>query len=500
MIPARARSFVLILFLAVALGMIFSTAMPWLGRSPFMSDQLDQILHLRGLLRGDTTLLYGPFMSGTNPPVYGFGLFPALVFGLPGWLGGSPVMVHAFQVIILLAAMIPLVLVLRRENVFFTLLLFTLAASGPHMGWNLSLLWINTLLIPCGALVLAAFVHYLQGPSLNRLLLLLCPVLVAFHIHSTAVVFLPFALWSGVHFVINRPGRGRTDGSRPSMLVLTLLGFIILPYALAEILHGFRNTQSILMHLDSVRQTDHSVGRHSALLALSGFFNSSGVPGETLNIPGPSGPDLWLGLFKTAAALVLAGVGARRLLQRRARPLDHLLVLVPVLALVQAGFFLQVNRPILSAHYYSTQYYTYLIPVCYAGAWLARWLFRYPAILMALCLAFIAWRSGHLMERGESSDWNYPAISQGLRSICAKQPVFQDGSGVRFHTYSREQTTVIRYVLEHRQEASPCRVEPDAGYLVIPATGPLPPTLQRSGQAWQLVMQEHPGLGLYRRL
>jgi hypothetical protein len=73
---------------------VLGTASRTVGSATFLADQLDQIVSYEAPLDGEAKALYGPAMSGTNPPAQSLAPVAAVLFGLPTALGLNPDRLH----------------------------------------------------------------------------------------------------------------------------------------------------------------------------------------------------------------------------------------------------------------------------------------------------------------------------------------------------------------------------------------------------------------------
>ena len=197
----------------------------------FLADQLDQILHIQFLFKGHTKLFYGPYWSGTNPPVYGIGFIPSLLFGIPGILGADPETIHLIQFSLIVFSSIPLILIFRKFNDTLPWIFLAFLLMCPSYWWALTLFWINSFLPALGIIFLSAYVYYLKKPSLNRLLLFWSAFLLPLHIHSTPVVVFPAVLHATIHYFLYHKKMNLGLRIRPIgviAIMITILPFIFL--------------------------------------------------------------------------------------------------------------------------------------------------------------------------------------------------------------------------------------------------------------------------------
>jgi hypothetical protein len=500
--PTPRHRFELVVLIATAF-LILIGASSVIGSAIFLSDQLDQLVSFEALIEGNVTALYGPIMSGTNPAARALAPVGAVVFGLPTLAGLDPDMLHLLFLIFLTGALgvfcHGMLKVDRAAGIVWT----SLVLMAPAFWWASSLLWLSIVPFWCSLLAVGCCASYVgrRQPHFG-------PVLVAFWLASlsmqlTTVVGWPLILVFLVMFARDRPWQGVAGWRKGWSVALPAL--LLAPYAIAEVLTGFGNTQAIMVHLAS----QSGSGSHAQGLAAA--FDSLAVALEpfrllsSLEIVVPRGVlVLWF--------LVLAGVAylSLRWLQKTAfegridtiRFFRAMFVVYLVAVPGQMVFFFAMNRPLLGAHYTLWLTPVYMFPYVVAISAVLSLLQERRRLVLSCAVATVAALIGVVRAEKafELSPWNFQGITTALSTITERYGSVNTIEPLPpFSAFSTRDDTLLMYVMEHYVPGAEVASEPDA-VLVPERYGEIEALVVPFGGAtFRLEEIVPPGIGVYLR-
>lgn len=474
-------------------------ALAWLelsgsiGHSDFLADQVDQLQQLDLLARGDLAGLYGPWWSGTAPPVHALGPLSALAFGILDGLGLDPDQIHMVFVWLMLASVAGFYAFTSRLDPWLALIWTSLIVGSPYFWWIGSLLWANALLVPLGLLFAAGVLAYARGPDAHKAQWLLLFVWLGLQVHSTAGIV--FLVLLAVAWDVWRRRRSGTVRFRPSLRILLGLVLVGGPYLVAEVFKHGQNTRAIVANL--VRRSGRDGGR-GARESLEGSLHLLGLP------PGPQDGSTWSAVIACivfsaliATWLYLCGRALRRLRRGIEVPEDRLALAALLVLIGQTAFFLAVNRSIASRHYLLYGLPWIALPVALAVRYLAGRLGRaLPILVLVLSggeFAYGRMQAGNWLA---GTEWNWRNMSAAMTRICADHPRIRLREPVGFVPYDPRMKPVLRY-LAHRWVRT-CEIQADAPVLVYPDRAGTPPEVLRVQELeWRRSEIVPPGLGVY---
>lgn len=495
MIPRPAANAASVTLGAVALLLFAVLTQRHVGESSFLADQVDQLQKYEAALRLEPEGLWGPAMSGTVARAAG--PFGALVFGLPVSLGLGIDAIHALTSLLLAIAAGIAFWQLARLNQAFAWIWLMVFTAMRMVWWNAAIFWVNTLLLPLGLAVLALFAAHLRRPSTAKVAGIALALLLALHVHLTALVGLPILLVAAFHARRGGSVRAthRQDGRPGTLTVLGVIAVALLPYFLAEARTGLRNTRAIFSHAESTARAEGGEGARAAV--------------ETLVLaadPMVLSPENQTRALMTGGFVALAALTV--LAWRRRRPEASTIMWLVVTALagvaVQALFFRLMARPLNGLHYAMLLAPWYAIPPAallaapFAGATPSAARLLSPALGVAavLLLLFHAPARADRFAEG-TTPWNYRTIVAALDMLCAGEAV----QTVEGHSLRNDLTpsydSVLRYLM--KRGLSRCHYDPQAG-IVIAANreASFEPSIEVDGRRYARERVLPPGLARYR--
>ena len=501
---------------AVALLLFARLALRHVGESYFLADQVDQLQKFEALLRLDPEGLWGPVMSGTTARA--LGPFGAFMFGLPVALGFGIDSVHAFTSLLLVIAAGIVFWQLARLGIVLGWIWLLAFTSMRMVWWNAAMLWVNTLLLPLGLLLLALLAATVRRPSVPKVTGITLVLMCALQQHLIALVGAPVLLVAIVRFWRWNAAPVATGNAVPASSlavalpvsgnqlrrVLVAIGAVaavgLLPYAIAEGRTGFRNTHAMFDHVDAAVHSSSEMGRQAAVDTLVLAMDPMGLSRS----PGRA---IVLGVLLSAAAMML--LVWRR--QRRTPDADNAgieaslwLVGTAVLCVGgQALFFLLMARPLNGLHYAMLLAPWYTVP---PAALIAGLVPRRSSLIETsvatslglLTIALLVVRGPTLADRyAERTPWTYRAVVGALDSLCAGETVNTlEGQGL-VNELTPSSDSVLRYVM--RRGYARCRYDPASDVLIVAnRTGTFDPSLESNGRLFVRERVVEPGLGRYR--
>jgi hypothetical protein len=467
------------------------------GESYFLADQVDQLQKYEAALRLEPEGLWGPVMSGTSARA--LGPFGALMLGLPLSLGFGIDAIHAFTSVLLALATALAFWQLARLHFLLAwswLLVFT---SMRMVWWNAAMFWVNTLLLPLGLVALALFAATVRKPSIPKVAGIAVALLLALHVHLAALVGLPIVLIAAMRL---RTARPTSSGSLAAGLTGAAIALAVLPYLVAEVQTGFRNTRAMVNHVEAATASDGGDGARAAAETLSlaadpmSIFPEQQVVGLT-------------------AGAVLACVAFGLLLWRRwaftastGEAVTAMLWLVAAAVVVVAGqavFFLLMGRSFNGLHYAILLAPWYAIPPAALLAALSpdrrsRRTERASVVFGVVAVLLMLARAPGLADRfAERTPWNFSAIVAALDALCAGQTVHTvEGPGLA-NDLTPASDSVLRYLM--KRGFTRCRYGADSD-IVIAANrdGAFDERIDLDGRQFTRERVVQPGLALYREV
>jgi len=469
--------------------------------SVFLEDQVDQLQNFESLLHVEPYALLGPAMSDTRPTAHALGPAGAILFGLPVMLGLGIDGIHAItSLLIAVATAVAFVTLVRIDDRFAWLWLWIFSATWI-VWWNAGLLWVNTLLLPAGLLLVALSASCLWRPTPFKLALLVLVAVLAVHVHLVALVAAPL-----VAIVTAATGREaiRHPWSRREMFAIGLLAIVAFgPYLAAEALTGFQNSRAMIAHLQKTTEAQPlavATAMQTLLIATdpTRAFTSIGVS------------DVVVLAISSALATFVVVTLYRRLRQRGssagreagASRVLWWLALTAIAAIIgQALFFLLMRRPLAGYQYVTllAPFYA-VVPAAFLRLVLARPLESRGAVSLVAgaCVVFLVWTGPSRADRSMApAMWSYRNIVRAIDDLCGDGAAdIAEGPGFA-EVLNPKYDGVLQYLMKRR--FSSCRYESGAALLIA---------ANRQGhyEDWYVVGNKRyrrdtvrfPGIALYR--
>jgi hypothetical protein len=471
--------------------------------SVFLEDQVDQLQNFESLLHVEPSALLGPAMSDTRPTAHALGPTGAVLFGLPVMLGLGIDGIHVVTSLLIAVATAVAFVTLLRIDDRFAWLWFWIFSAAWIVWWNASLLWVNTLLLPAGLLLLALGASCLWRPTRFKLALLVLVAVLAAHVHLAALVAAPV-----VAIVTAATGRGaiRHPWSRREVFAIGLLAIAAFgPYLAAEALTGFQNSRAMVAHLQQTTEAQPlamATPIQTLLIAAdpTHVFASIGVSNAAvLAITSVLATFVVVALYRrvrTQGSSPRKEAGASRVLLW--------LTLTAIAAIIgQAIFFLLMRRPLAGYQYVTllAPFYA-VLPAAFLGLVLARPLHSRGAVSLVACacVVFLVWTGPSRADRSMApAMWSYRNIVRAIDDLCGDGAAdTAEGPGFA-EVLNPKYDGVLQYLMKRR--FSSCRYEPGAALLIAA-------NRERHYEDWYVVGNSRyrrdtvrfPGIALYRRV
>lgn len=485
-----------VLFFITFLGII---AFPWAGKSYFLGDQLDQILHVPHLLKGSLHLLYGPVFSDTSPPVYALGFIINLLYGLPFMLGANPDHIHLIQMGLVILGLVPLFFRLRALNEDWGYLFCTLIAFTGIFHWTLTIFWLNAFQLPLACCFFASYLAFLRSPSLNLLILVIGFFLLPLHIHSTPSVAWPFVAqtialsWSRRH-----QSAFRLHTIRPASIVLIIAGTA--PYIIAEAIHNLKNFRAFLAYFSRGSASSDSLqaGLTGSIQAAQRLFDVSPISLQppwitTLSLQGFLG---W------SFALWFLGYFMRSLRHLREGTLTHsdYIFLATFFSIAyQCSFFYFTHRDLRGPHYTLFMLPVYLFPWIILLSQIMQ-ILRIPKFAIPVLASAALLLTRNFPEKyHETTQWTFQNTKKALESICLHNPHFQVFAEPAFRGYQEEFEDSLNFVSTHFLKTCHKQDNGAKALLRVDRHGEFPDNFEYKGVRYSKKLVESPGIALYQR-
>lgn len=440
------------------------------GHSPFLSDQLDQILNFERLLHFDIGGFYGPVASGTN--VKSIGPIGNMFFGIPYHLGLTP---DQTQIVFNVAILIGLGFLLNemiKLDIVFAFSFAALIALVPAFWWTFWLLWINVLILAAAFLFFAGCLGTIRRGGAQWPLFGLAMFATALNFHLATLVALPIAvILTGEFF--KRRNEFRLN-SVFSWVIIVILAIAVLPYFCAEIISGIANTRAAFSHLTQVSgNATHLPGFYAGLESIHKHTDPFEIfgPYDFKSNPQVKWPVLLL--FAAFIGLGIKGTHIVLLKAKRGESIEwqtYLWCFYVVGTLTEFFYFLLTNRWLAGYHY--TLFLTPLAVMPYAliVTHLLRPLtFSAKGLLLVLFLVGCFYR-GTLLSSAvvEKVNWTFGSILSGLEDICREFPKVSTQEKFPFVTYGPESDPgVLQFVI--KSYPTGCQWDQDARIVLVPA-------------------------------
>jgi hypothetical protein len=492
---------------AIALLLFAYLAQRHVGGSYFLADQVDQLEKYEALLHLEPEGLWGGVMSGTTARA--LGPMGAVTFGLPISLGLGINAIHRLTSLLLAIATALAFWQLSRVDLVLGSAWLIVFTSMPVVWWDAGMFWVNTLLLPFGLIVLALFAAHVRRPTWAKAGAIALVLLLALQVNLVALAGLPLLLMAccaslaGVstpdarHANLVTPANARaTIGT--STAIAALFALALLPYTIAELKTGFRNTRAMFAHADTAVHATGDQGLRSARDSLVQATDALGI------MTGHPTAAVVTSSLLAAAAIALLAV------RRRHRDVTMVnaatwLVVTSVIAVVgQALFFLMMARPLNGLHYTMLLAPWYAIPVAaLTSAILASSDPRRSQVAAAgLALGavvLLVLRGPALADRyAERTAWNYRAIVSALDASCRGQAVQTlEGPGL-LNELTPGSDSVLQYLLNRGHTR--CRYDAEADVLIAADRGgSFADNVEVRGRRFIRESVHPPGLARYRR-
>ena len=485
----------LALFLTVA-----AVAFPAVGHATFLADQVDQILSFWAIFQGRPVALYGPVMSGTNPPVQALGPVCATILGLPIALRLNPDSLHLLLIVMLAGAAAALYRGLAEIDSNSALLWVSVILASPAFWWASSMIWAAIIPFWFSLTALAFLVYYVRSRSLVSAALFLACWLAGLCSHLTFVVTLPLLtafLWL---LYRDRPWRR----SRRLGATLFCPVALLIPYCIGEARTGFANSRAILAHLtQTAGSSDHTIGSQSAVETLA-------IALDPLRLQLRFGwrcPEYLL--FLWFLGLVVVAIVSLRWLRKKDEDSGRsdlfwslILWVYAAGVLLQMGFFGVMNRPLLSWHYTLALLPLYPVPYVIITRLVLSGLSRRAGLAVGLVLSvgLVTFGATTASRFFESDSWNFRQTTAALSAICSEcssvNTVEDDGA---FVPPSGAFETVLNFLI--KKYVPTCHLSDDPDCILVPRRNGIMSSMvvQFGGREYRLLRTTPPGIGLYRR-
>ena len=482
----------------IALAIFGALAQRHVGDSYFLADQVDQLQKFESALLLEPEGLWGPAMSGTEARA--LGPFGAIVFGLPVRLGLGINAIHALtSALLAIAATIAFIELFRIHAVLASSWL-VIVTSMQIVWWNASMLWVNTLLLPLGLLLLAGAARFVRRPSTGAIALMIVAVTLALHIHLASITALPVVGWMAAMAWRANPRRARVSPAG-AIAMAAAAAALIAPYVIAEGTTAFRNTRAMFAHVRSATNSDSLQGRAAALetlsLAADPFGSARSRAGAIAS-----------GAAVVMAALVIVGIRQRQAARASERPTAQLRSLIAATLAGVAGqalFFLAMQRPVNGLHYVTLLSPFYAIPAAALVAGIAppaqRMATQAIGVLLGCVTIFLlVGRGSTLADRyAERTPWTYDAITGAIDSLCGDRAARTiEGPGL-LDEINPQYDPVLRYLMKRR--FTMCRYDGQSNLLLMASrSDAFPDSLEADGEQFRREKTVPPGVALYRRV
>jgi hypothetical protein len=504
---------------ALALVVFAWLALRHVHESVFLEDQTDQLQNFEALVRVpaealatgrlEPNALLGPAMSDTRPTARALGPVGAIAFGLPVALGLGIDGIHVVtSLLIACATAITFVVLLRIDQAFAWLWFWIFSATGL-VWWNAGLLWVNTLLLPAGLLLMAVAASCLWQPRLLKIAWLILIAAFAVQVHLAAVVATPLvatiALVTAWRVLRRESGRPvfRPPPRRATLAVVVMTIAAFGPYLLAEGFSGFQNSRAMIGHL---QQAAHD--RPLALDTAEQTLLMATDPTHALTSLGLSN-GIVITVGGSLAVFAVLSLWRRRTVPpgpTDARDARSVLLWLTVGALViiaaQAVFFALMRRPLASYHYVTlpTPFYA-VVPAAFLREALARPLQRRRALiaLACACVVFLVWTGPSRADRAMApAMWSYRNIVSAINDLCDGGAAdIAEGDGFAAVMNPRHDG-VLRYLM--KRKFADCRYEPGSAVLIAASRdGRFDDWRVANGHRYRRDTVRYPGIALYRR-
>lgn len=489
--------------------------------SVFLEDQVDQLQNFEALLRLEPYALLGPAMSDTRPTAHALGPTGAILLGLPVMFGLGIDGIHFVTSLLIAVATGIAFMTLLRIDPRFGWLWFWIFSATWIVWWNAGLLWVNTLLLPAGLLLLALGVSCLWRPTPFKLVLLVLVAVLAVHVHLVAIVAAPV-----VAIVTAATGREALHHpwSRRQIFAIALLALVACgPYLVAEALTGFQNSRAMVAHLQQTAEAQPlAVATAMQTLLITAdptrAFASIGVSNNAvLATTGVLATFVVVALYRrlhqqrsspsreaSTIGSDAGGASRRPFTTRDANRVLLWLTLTAIAAIIgQAAFFVLMRRPLAGYQYVTllAPFYA-VVPAAFLRLALARPLeWRGAVSLVAYaCVVFLVWTGPARADRSMApAMWSYRNIVRAIDDLCgdggadtAEGPGFAEVLNPKYDG-------VLQYLMKRR--FSSCRYEPGAALLIAAnRDAHFEDWYVVGGKRYRRDTVRFPGIALYRRV
>jgi hypothetical protein len=460
----------------------------WLG------DQVDQFQSALALLSGHMNYLYGPYMSGTNPPVHTIGPMGAIIFSGPMLFGQMPDVGHIWLGLILWGALaFFLTAIWEQMGVIASVFAGLILLSTRGFWWAENLYWAAILPLFWSLIHVGFFVMTVPRWRAVFIWPHLAMLGIGLHFHAVYLVMLPLFLFA---LLLNRGYWRRSFVAlRREHAPKVALALAFGPFLLAEVWFKFRDTRAISAHFRQKAATSYSEG-WLGFDRVAEYFQ-----GELWKVFGFSQlearwrPGIWVVLG------VISVIGLIRLARSRDKPWTKVMVLLgPSAILWHALFFLKMNRPIQGDHYLVMGLPLFTVWVVCVFYELAK----ASKIISGIAVVMISFRLWtveipDVSHTVEHTPWTWAATKSALTAACAwyGSAGLSTNEGPGFLTYTPDLDPVLRFTLKRWNFG--CAYSPNAPVTLRPdISGALSAVWTNEGRAWDLVETYAPGIGVYR--
>lgn len=474
-------------FICFAFFLQLGLALPRVGGTIFLADQIDQIQQFFNLLKGDLTALYGPYMSATNPKVFNLGPLGAVLFGLPTALGADPNALHVIFILLLGVSFIPFILEVARYNGPLAMIWTATIIALPNFWWLHSLIWVNIFLLPMSFFTLASYLAFLRKKDLKSFVILFSLFAFGLHIHSSSFLALPLMVHASIvlFFEIKKK---KLAWTLPLSAAL-LLALACLPYTIAEVASSFQNTRAAFQNLGT--HSDPKAGFDAAVTATSMLFTTFGIAyGSQI---------FWIASVALSLALAyFCWASFKRIREDIGSPLDYFTLMWPLLLLFQFFFFKKMGRPLQGPHY--TVYFLPIITFPWALI-LSRILARIKmesalAFTAAVAISLVSFRS--IDKEFHAYPWNFSSTKTSLEKICEETPVVRTWEHGSFVGYIEGIRPVLSYIIHNYIPG--CEVVNSSDYVLLPRmNSDFAESIQVEGVEYVRKRVDGPGIAVYER-